>query len=50
MMAQIPVLAALFLGERLTLQQVIGMALAGIGMLVAQFRRVPNLSRRTVQL
>ncbi|MCC7450401.1 MAG: DMT family transporter [Anaerolineae bacterium] len=47
MMVQIPVLAVLFLGEHLTLQQVIGMALAGIGILVVQLRRASTFARRT---
>jgi len=39
MLAQIAVLAWLFLGERLTWQEIIGMALAGIGALIVQLRR-----------
>ena len=39
MLVQIAVLAWLFLGERLTWQEIIGMALAGIGVLIVQLRR-----------
>jgi drug/metabolite transporter (DMT)-like permease len=39
MLVQIAVLAWLFLGERLTWQEIIGMALAGIGALIVQLRR-----------
>ncbi len=39
MLVQIAVLAWLFLGERLTLQEGIGMALAGVGALIVQVRR-----------
>jgi len=50
MMVQIPLLAVLFLGEHLTLQQVIGMALAGIGILVVQFRRIPAFIHKSPEL
>lgn len=50
MMVQIPLFAVLFLGEHLTLQQVIGMALAGIGILVVQFRRIPAFIRKSPEL
>jgi len=39
MLVQIAVLAWLFLGERLTWQEIIGMALAGCGALIVQLRR-----------
>jgi drug/metabolite transporter (DMT)-like permease len=39
MLIQIAVLAWLFLGERLTLQEGIGMVLAGLGVLLVQLRR-----------
>ncbi len=39
MLVQIAVLAWLFLGERLAWQEIIGMALAGIGVLIVQLRR-----------
>lgn len=39
MMAQIAILAWIFLGESLTLQKVIGMILAGAGVIVVQLRR-----------
>ena len=39
MLVQIAVLAWLFLGERLTWQEIIGMALAGIGVMIVQLRR-----------
>jgi drug/metabolite transporter (DMT)-like permease len=39
MLVQIAVLAWLFLGERLTWREIIGMALAGIGALIVQLRR-----------
>ena len=39
MLVQIAVLAWLFLGERLTWQEIIGMALAGFGALIVQLRR-----------
>ena len=41
MLAQIPVLAWVFLGETLTVQQIGGMALAGLGALLAQWRASP---------
>jgi drug/metabolite transporter (DMT)-like permease len=36
MLIQIPILALLFLGEGLTIKQVVGFALAGAGILVVQ--------------
>jgi drug/metabolite transporter (DMT)-like permease len=42
MMIQIPILALLFLGEQLTWQEGIGMILAGLGIVVVQFRRKRN--------
>ncbi|MBL7064396.1 MAG: EamA family transporter [Anaerolineae bacterium] len=39
MLVQIAVLAWLFLGERITWQEGIGMTLAGIGTPIVQFRR-----------
>jgi drug/metabolite transporter (DMT)-like permease len=38
MLGQIPILAWVFLGERLTWQQVVGLVLAGLGTLVVQLR------------
>ena len=43
MLVQIAVLAWLFLGEQLTWQEGIGMALAGLGALVVQLRRPPRV-------
>lgn len=40
MMIQIPVMAWVFLGEALTLKVIIGLALAGMGIILVQFRRV----------
>jgi drug/metabolite transporter (DMT)-like permease len=45
LLVQIPILAVVFLGEHLTLQQVMGLVLAGIGILVVQFRRMPAFIR-----
>ena len=42
MLVQIAVLAWLFLGEQLTWQEGIGMALAGLGALIVQLRRPPR--------
>ena len=39
MMVQIPILALLFLGERITWQEGIGMVLAAIGIVIVQLRR-----------
>jgi drug/metabolite transporter (DMT)-like permease len=39
MMIQIPIMAWLFLGEALTVQQIVGMVIAGIGMVLVQLRR-----------
>ncbi len=39
MLVQIAILAWLFLGERLTWQEIMGMALAGLGTLIVQLRR-----------
>ena len=39
MLIQIAILAWVFLGERLTVQGIAGLALAAIGMLVVQVRR-----------
>jgi drug/metabolite transporter (DMT)-like permease len=41
MLAQIPLLAWIFLGEALSLQKWIGMLVAGLGVLVVQLRRRP---------
>ena len=41
MMIWIPVLAVIFLGERITGQQLIGLILGGLGVLVVQLRRRP---------
>ena len=38
MLIQIPVLAWLFLGEQITPQKIVGMVLAGIGVLIVQLR------------
>jgi drug/metabolite transporter (DMT)-like permease len=38
MTIQIPILAVIFLGEQLTLQQIAGLALAAVGTLVVQLR------------
>jgi drug/metabolite transporter (DMT)-like permease len=43
MLVQIAVLAWLFLGEQLTWQEGIGMALAGLGALIVQLRRPPRI-------
>jgi len=43
MLVQIAVLAWLFLGEQLTWQEGIGMALAGLGALIVQIRRPPRV-------
>jgi drug/metabolite transporter (DMT)-like permease len=43
MLVQIATLAWLFLGERLTWQEIAGMALAGIGALIVQLRRQTGL-------
>jgi drug/metabolite transporter (DMT)-like permease len=43
MLVQIAVLAWLFLGEQLTWQEVIGMALAALGALIVQLRRPPRI-------
>ncbi len=45
MLIQIPILAVLFLGEQITLQELIGMVLAGMGALVVQLRRLAQTSR-----
>jgi drug/metabolite transporter (DMT)-like permease len=45
MLIWIPLLAVLFLGERLTFQEVIGLVLVGIGTLIVQMRRLPNYKR-----
>ncbi len=42
MMIQIPILAWLFLGEGISLKSGIGFALAGVGILIVQLRRVPK--------
>jgi drug/metabolite transporter (DMT)-like permease len=38
MMIQIPILALIFLGESLSVQQVVGMVLAGVGVVLVQLR------------
>ena len=38
MMIQIPILALLFLGERITWREGLGMILAGVGIVIVQFR------------
>lgn len=45
MLIQIAVLAWLFLGETLTLQEAVGLALAGLGVLIVQLRRRPEARR-----
>lgn len=42
MLIQIAVLAWVFLGERVTWQQAVGMVLAAVGVLIVQLRRQPN--------
>jgi drug/metabolite transporter (DMT)-like permease len=42
MLIWIPILAVLFLGEHITGRQMIGLVLAGLGVLVVQLRRVPR--------
>ena len=44
MMIQIPILAVLFLGESLTLKELAGMIVAGIGVLIVQLFRKQGLS------
>jgi drug/metabolite transporter (DMT)-like permease len=39
MMIQIPILALIFLGENLSLKQVAGMLVAGLGVLIVQLMR-----------
>jgi drug/metabolite transporter (DMT)-like permease len=39
MVIQIPILAWLFLGERITWQEVAGLVLVGLGALIVQLRR-----------
>ncbi len=45
MMIWIPVFAVLFLGESISVKQVIGLLAAGLGTLVVQLRRLPLASR-----
>lgn len=47
MMVQIPVLAWLFLGEGIDLKSGIGFAVAGVGIVVVQLRRLPRRSGLT---
>lgn len=42
MMIQIPVLAVLFLGESLTIKELAGMMVAGMGVLIVQVKRRSN--------
>jgi drug/metabolite transporter (DMT)-like permease len=42
MLIWIPILAVIFLGERITVKEVIGLALAGIGTLIVQMRHLPS--------
>ncbi|MBI5667521.1 MAG: EamA family transporter [Chloroflexi bacterium] len=49
MMIQIPLLAWLFLGEGMTAKQVIGLALAALGILAVQLRRLPVVGRVPVK-
>jgi drug/metabolite transporter (DMT)-like permease len=44
MLIWIPILAVLFLGERITIRGVIGLVLAGLGVLIVQLRRAPSRS------
>jgi drug/metabolite transporter (DMT)-like permease len=44
MLIWIPILAVLFLGERITVRGVIGLVLAGLGVLIVQLRRAPSRS------
>jgi drug/metabolite transporter (DMT)-like permease len=46
MLIQIPILAVIFLGERLTWLEIVGLALAGAGTLIVQLRR-PKLAEAT---
>ena len=46
MMVQIPVLAWLFLGEDISLKAGIGFAVAGVGILIVQVRRLPGRRAR----
>jgi len=39
MMLQIAILAVIFLGESLTLKEIIGLILVGVGVLVVQLRK-----------
>jgi drug/metabolite transporter (DMT)-like permease len=45
MLIWIPILAVIFLGERITEKELIGLALAGIGTLLVQLRRSVILLR-----
>lgn len=49
MMIQIPLLAWLFLGEGMTAKQIIGLALAAVGILAVQLRRLPLPRRARVK-
>ena len=42
MLIWIPVFAVVFLGERITVNEIIGLVLAGIGTLIVQMRRLPG--------
>jgi drug/metabolite transporter (DMT)-like permease len=48
MMIQIPLLAWVFLGEDLTGQAIVGLFLAGAGILIVQLRRIPLAARFTL--
>ncbi len=39
MLVQIPILAYIFLGERLTVQEIVGLVIAGLGILIVQLRK-----------
>jgi drug/metabolite transporter (DMT)-like permease len=43
MLIWIPIFAVVFLGETITLQEIIGLVFAGIGTLIVQIRRLPNV-------
>ena len=49
MLAQIAILAWVFLGEQLTLQEIVGMGLAGAGALLVQVRRATGASRNGIR-
>jgi drug/metabolite transporter (DMT)-like permease len=50
MMPQIAVLAYFFLGETLSLKEVIGLLLVGLGVVIAQRRKQPQIRSATSQI